>query len=58
MEQSPSWQANMSLANQEIPRILRNPKVCHHIHNNPSSVLIMSQIDPVLAPTQPLEDPF
>jgi hypothetical protein len=27
MEQSPSWEANRSLASQEIPRVLWNPKV-------------------------------
>jgi hypothetical protein len=30
MEQSPSWEANMSSATQEIPRILWN-----RIHNSP-----------------------
>jgi hypothetical protein len=29
MEQSPSWEAKMSSATQEIPRILWNPKAHH-----------------------------
>jgi hypothetical protein len=34
MEQSPSWEAKTSYAIQEIPRILRNPKVHHRTHNS------------------------
>jgi hypothetical protein len=55
MEQSPSWEANWSLATKEIPRILWNPKV-HH--NRPPPVPILSQIIPVHATIPLLESQF
>jgi hypothetical protein len=50
MEQSPSWEANHFSASQEIPRILKNPKVHYHIHNSPPTVSILSHGNAIHAP--------
>ena len=52
--QSPSWEANWFAASQEIPRILRNPKVHYCTHKRPPTVPILGQPNPVHIPTSHL----
>ena len=51
MEQSPSWDANRFSANQEIARIVWNPKVYYRFHSSLPPVPILSHINPVHSPT-------
>lgn len=47
MEHSPSWEANIRSAAQEILRLLWNTKFLYRIHNSQPLLLILSQIYPV-----------
>jgi len=51
MERSPSWEADRFSASQEIPRILRNPKVHYHVYRCLPPVPILSQLSAVHTPT-------
>ena len=48
MKQSP-WKVNYSSASQGIPHILWNPKFQYCIHNNPTLVHVLSQINAINA---------
>ena len=50
MVQSPSWEANLFAASQEIPRIARNPKVHYRTHKRPPPFSILRHPNPVHYP--------
>jgi len=54
--QRPSWEARWFTANQEIPRISRNPKVHYRTHKRPPPVSILGQPNTVYIPTSLLLD--
>ena len=58
MQQSPSGKANRFSANQEIPRILWNPKVLHRVYKSLPPVPTLSQINPVHPPITLPDDPL
>ena len=57
MVQSPSWEAKWFATSQEIPRILRNPKVHYRTHKGPPLVYILGQPNPVHTNIPPPGDP-
>jgi hypothetical protein len=55
LEHSSSWEANSFSAGQEIPRFYETQSPLR-MHGRQPLTIILSQINPVPAPIQPLED--
>jgi hypothetical protein len=53
-----SWEANRFSASQEIPSNLWSPEVYHRIHMTLPPAPVLSQLNPVHASVQLLEDQF
>jgi hypothetical protein len=51
MGQRPPGEAKSHSASQKIPRLLRNPKVYYRVHNSLPLDPILSQLNPIYAPT-------
>jgi len=56
MVQSPSREANLFAASQEIPHISRNTKVHYRTHKRPPTVSILGQPNPDRIPTSHLQE--
>jgi hypothetical protein len=47
MEQSPSWEADIHSASQEIPCLLCNPNVHYRVNNSPPLIPVLNQMNPL-----------
>ena len=58
MEQSPSWEVNMSSASQKIPHVWWNRKVHYHIHEDRNQFLYWARSIQSMSPSHFLEIHF